>query len=78
MPLPTGDTVTVERFGGTVRSAGVTPASGRENVAFSTSGVGSGGLSVVLAEAEPLLAAGPLDPRLKGLDGVMLVLVACS
>lgn len=77
MPLPTGDTVTVERSGSTVRSDGVTPDSGRESVAFSTSGVGSGDLSVVTAEAEPLLAAGRLDLRLKGLDGVMLVLVAC-
>ncbi|MEV0093807.1 S8 family serine peptidase [Streptomyces sp. NPDC050738] len=64
VPLPSGDTVTVERSGGTVRSATVTPAPGREDMSFTTSTLGSGHVSVVPADAEPLLAAGRLDPRL--------------
>ncbi|MGW8884233.1 S8 family peptidase [Streptomyces sp. NPDC055749] len=64
VPLPTGDTVTVERSGAEIRSATVTPGPGRENVTFTTSSVGSGDISVVPSDAEPLLAAGRLDPRL--------------
>ncbi|MEU1350975.1 S8 family serine peptidase [Streptomyces sp. NPDC005795] len=62
--LPTGDSVTVERSGTAIRSATVTPAPGRENVSFATSSVGSDDVSVVPADAEPLLAAGRLDPHL--------------
>ncbi|MGW0938538.1 S8 family peptidase [Streptomyces sp. NPDC002666] len=64
VPLPTGDTVTVERSGTTIRSATVTPAPGRSDMAFTTSSVGSDDMSVVPADAEPLLAAGRVDPRL--------------
>ncbi|MFD8686120.1 S8 family serine peptidase [Streptomyces sp. NPDC059651] len=64
VPLPTGDTVTVERTGTAIRSATVTPAPGRSDVAFTTSSVGSDDMSVVPADAEPLLAAGRVDPRL--------------
>ncbi|MCX5415562.1 S8 family serine peptidase [Streptomyces sp. NBC_00059] len=64
VPLPTGDTVTVERSGTAVRSATVTPAPGREDVSFTTSSVGPDDVSVVPADADALLAAGRLDPRL--------------
>ncbi|WP_405689360.1 S8 family serine peptidase [Streptomyces sp. NBC_01185] len=64
VPLPTGDTVTVERSSAEIRSATVTPGPGRENVTFTTSSVGNGDIGVVPADAEPLLAAGRLDPRL--------------
>ncbi|WP_260696789.1 S8 family serine peptidase [Streptomyces sp. 130] len=64
VPLPTGDSVTVERAGNDLRSATVTPAAGREGVSFTTSSVGDGDLSVVPEDAEPLLAAGRVDPRL--------------
>ncbi|MGC4948757.1 S8 family peptidase [Streptomyces sp. DT224] len=64
VPLPTGDSVTVERAGNALRSATVTPAAGREGVSFTTSSVGDGDLSVVPEDAEPLLAAGRVDPRL--------------
>lgn len=64
VPLPTGDSVTVERAGDDLRSATVTPAAGREGVSFTTSSVGDGDLSVVPEDAEPLLAAGRVDPRL--------------
>ncbi|MGZ2359342.1 S8 family serine peptidase [Streptomyces sp. 372A] len=64
VPLPTGDSVTVERAGDGLRSATVTPAAGREGVSFTTSSVGDGDLSVVPEDAEPLLAAGRVDPRL--------------
>lgn len=64
VPLPTGDAVTVERSGAEIRSATVTPAPGRANVTFTTSSTGSDDVSVVPADAEPLLAAGRLDPRL--------------
>ncbi|MFF7363641.1 S8 family serine peptidase [Streptomyces sp. NPDC008125] len=64
VPLPTGDAVTVERSGADIRSATVTPAPGRANVTFTTSSTGSDDVSVVPADAEPLLAAGRLDPRL--------------
>lgn len=64
VPLPTGDSVTVERAGDDLRSATVTPAAGREGVSFTTASVGDGDLSVVPEDAEPLLAAGRLDPRL--------------
>ncbi|WP_299530382.1 S8 family serine peptidase [uncultured Streptomyces sp.] len=64
VPLPTGDTVTVERSGAEIRSATVTPGPGRENVTFTTSSVGNGDIGVVPADAEPLLAAGRLDSRL--------------
>lgn len=64
VPLPTGDTVTVERSGARIGSATVTPGPGRENVTFTTSSVGSGDVSVVPSDAEPLLASGRLDPRL--------------
>ncbi|MFE6979054.1 S8 family serine peptidase [Streptomyces sp. NPDC057682] len=64
VPLPTGDTVTVERTGTAVRAATVTPAPGRGDIAFTTSSIGSDDVSVVPADAEPLLAAGRLDPRL--------------
>ncbi|MFI6964551.1 S8 family serine peptidase [Streptomyces sp. NPDC050255] len=63
VPLPTGDTVTVERSGAGIRSATVTPGPGRENVTFTTGSVGNDDISVVPADAEPLLAAGRLDPR---------------
>jgi len=56
--------VTVERSGGALRSATVTPAPGRENLAFTTSSVGAGDVQVVPEDAEPLLAAGRIDPRL--------------
>lgn len=62
VPLPTGDTVTVERSGSELRSATVTPGPGREDVTFTTSSVGDGDVTVVPADAEPLLAAGRLDP----------------
>lgn len=62
VPLPTGDTVTVERSGTAISSATVTPAPGRENVSFTTSSVGSDDVSVIPADADPLLAAGKLDP----------------
>ncbi|MFE6039013.1 S8 family serine peptidase [Streptomyces sp. NPDC056452] len=64
VPLPTGDTVTVERSGTAIRSATVTPAPGRSDIAFTTSSVDSDDMSVVPADAEPLLAAGRVDPRL--------------
>ncbi|WP_338693799.1 S8 family serine peptidase [Streptomyces sp. Q6] len=64
VPLPTGDTVTVERRGDTVRSATVTPAPGRSGQSFSITTLPSGHVSVVPADAEPLLAAGRIDPRL--------------
>ncbi|WP_240654115.1 S8 family serine peptidase [Streptomyces sp. AcE210] len=64
VPLPTGDTVTVDRSGSAIRSATVDPAPGRDGMTFTTSAVGSGDLSVVPADAEPLLAAGRLDARL--------------
>ncbi|WP_203183957.1 S8 family peptidase [Streptomyces pratensis] len=64
VPLPTGDTVTVERSGTAVRSATVTPAPGREDVSFTTSSVGPDDVSVIPADADALLAAGRLDPRL--------------
>ncbi|MFI1094104.1 S8 family peptidase [Streptomyces sp. NPDC020917] len=64
VPLPTGDTVTVERSGGALRSATVTPAPGRENLTFTTTTLGAGDVQVVPADAEPLLAAGRIDPRL--------------
>ncbi|MEV6109860.1 S8 family serine peptidase [Streptomyces sp. NPDC051940] len=64
VPLPTGDSVTVERAGRAIRSTTVHPAPGRADMAFTTTSVGSGDLSVVPADAEPLLAAGRLDPRL--------------
>ncbi|WP_371604361.1 S8 family serine peptidase [Streptomyces sp. NBC_01220] len=64
VPLPTGDTVTVERSGTAIRSATVTPAPGREDVSFTTSSVGSDDVSVIPSDADPLLAAGRLDPRL--------------
>ncbi|WP_371631017.1 S8 family serine peptidase [Streptomyces sp. NBC_00341] len=63
VPLPTGDTVTVERTGARIGSATVTPGPGRKNVTFTTGSVGSGDVSVVPSDAEPLLAAGRLDPR---------------
>ncbi|WP_307804978.1 S8 family serine peptidase [Streptomyces sp. VRA16 Mangrove soil] len=64
VPLPTGDTVTVERSGDSVRSATVTPGPGRAHLSFTTSTTASGDVSVVPSDAEPLLAAGRLDPRL--------------
>ncbi|MFG2430034.1 S8 family serine peptidase [Streptomyces sp. NPDC048590] len=64
VPLPTGDAVTVERSGDTVRSATVTPAPGRENLTFSTSSVGTDSVSVVPEDAEPLLASDRVDSRL--------------
>ncbi|MEU2246676.1 S8 family serine peptidase [Streptomyces sp. NPDC019224] len=64
VPLPTGDSVTVERAGHDLRSATVTPAAGREGVSFTTSSLGDGDLSVVPEDAGPLLAAGRVDPRL--------------
>ncbi|MEU9203459.1 S8 family serine peptidase [Streptomyces sp. NPDC048332] len=64
VPLPTGDTVTVERSGTAIRSATVSPAPGREGVSFTTSSVGADDVSVIPADADPLLAAGRIDPRL--------------
>ncbi|MFG2926659.1 S8 family serine peptidase [Streptomyces sp. NPDC048305] len=64
VPLPTGDSVTVERSGDAIRSATVTPAPGRKNLTFTTSSVGTDSISVVPEDAEPLLASGRLDARL--------------
>ncbi|MER5966709.1 hypothetical protein [Streptomyces sp. NPDC002057] len=64
VPLPTGGTVTVERKDTAIRSATVTPAPGRPDVAFTTSSVGSDDMSVVPADAEAMLAAGRVDPSL--------------
>ncbi|MYW62952.1 S8 family serine peptidase [Streptomyces sp. SID8379] len=71
VPLPTGDTVTVERSGDTIRSATVTPAPGRGDIAFTTGSVGSGDVSVVPADAEPLLATGRIDPRLFDVEALL-------
>ncbi|GGY41855.1 serine protease [Streptomyces omiyaensis] len=64
VPLPSGDTVTVERSDGAIRSATVSPAPGREGITFTTSSVGEDDVTVVPSDAEPLLATGRLDPRL--------------
>ncbi|MFF1401279.1 S8 family serine peptidase [Streptomyces sp. NPDC058287] len=64
VPLPTGDSVTVERPGRATRSVTVHPGPGRADMTFTTSGVGAGDLSVVPADAEALIAAGRVDSRL--------------
>ncbi|MCX5400713.1 S8 family serine peptidase [Streptomyces sp. NBC_00102] len=64
VPLPTGDTVTVERSGAEIRSTTVTAAPGRGDVTFTIDSFGSDDVRVVPEDAEPLLAAGRIDPRL--------------
>ncbi|GGK94425.1 serine protease [Sphaerisporangium melleum] len=61
--LITGDKVTLRPLPGEQTQLSVTPGAGRENIAF-IHRRGQDGLSIVPADAMPLLAAGRLDSRL--------------
>ncbi|WP_328907615.1 S8 family serine peptidase [Streptomyces sp. NBC_00234] len=71
--LVTGDTVTVLPAAGPCGKelTSIEPAEGREGVPYATLRGKDGHVSVVPADAQPLLAAGRVDPRLFDVTGLL-------